>query len=115
VGKPESDPLGDKDDHNGIACSGVVDPIYQSLSESGSDNDQEVCMVGLGQQSVKKTIKEIARETEETLACAASFEQATSGKRHDGQLDHSGSFDDGAGDGARSAGHHAKYNQQCPY
>jgi hypothetical protein len=115
VGKPELDPLGDKDDHNGIACLGVADSIYQSLSESGSDNDWEVCMVGLGQQSVKKTIKEIAWETVETLACAASFEEATSGKRHDGQLDHSGSFDVGAGDGARSAGHHAKYNQQRLY
>jgi hypothetical protein len=42
LGKAEWDPLGDNVDHNGIAHSGTVDPIYQSSLKSGSDDDREI-------------------------------------------------------------------------
>jgi hypothetical protein len=41
-------------------------------------------MVGQGEQSVKKTIEEIAWETEVALTRAARLEQAATDKRHNG-------------------------------
>jgi hypothetical protein len=71
-------------------------------------------MVGQGEPPTEKTVEEIARETEEALACAARLEQEATRKRHNGQQDDSGSSYDGAGDGTRSAGHHPNYNHRRP-
>jgi hypothetical protein len=42
-------------------------------------------MVGQGEPPTEKTVEEIARETEEALACAARLEQEATRKRHNGQ------------------------------
>jgi hypothetical protein len=46
-------------------------PIYQSSSESDSQNDGEVYMVGQGDPPPTKTTKEIQQEAEEEMAQAA--------------------------------------------
>jgi hypothetical protein len=51
---------------------------------SDSDNGHEVYMVGQGEPSAKKIIKEIARETKEALARAPWLEEEEADKRHNG-------------------------------
>jgi hypothetical protein len=55
----ESDPSGSKADHHGISLQATTDPISQSPSESDSDCDREVYMVGQCEQPTEKTAKEI--------------------------------------------------------
>jgi hypothetical protein len=67
-------------------------------------------MVGQGEQPIEKTVKEIARETKEALACAVRLEAAATGKKHSDHQDDLGSSGDGAREGAHSLRHHPKYN-----
>jgi hypothetical protein len=106
-------PSGDKADHNEIAGLTVVDPIYQSPSESDSDGGREVYMVGKGEPPADKTTEEIALEAEEEMACATRLAQEEARKRHNCLQNDSGSSEDGARDGAPSGGHHPKYNRRC--
>jgi hypothetical protein len=68
LGEADSDPSGDKVDHNQASSPATIDPIYQSPPESDSEGDREVFMVGQGEQPIEKIIKEMAREAEEELA-----------------------------------------------
>jgi hypothetical protein len=72
-------------------------------------------MVGQGEQPTKKTIKAIARETEEVLTRVARLEEAAADKKHNSRQDNSGSSGDGVGDGTPSVGQHSKYNRRCPF
>jgi hypothetical protein len=108
----ESDPLGDKADE--IACSGTANPIYQSPLESASNDDREVYMVGQGEQPVEKTRQRDRSGNRGSSRPCGPVGTSSSQKRHDGLQDDSRSSDDDARDGARSPGHHPKYNRRCP-
>jgi hypothetical protein len=63
-----SDPLGDKVDHNLASSIATTDPIYQLPAESDSKGDWEVYMVRQGEELPEKTAEEITREAEEEIA-----------------------------------------------
>jgi hypothetical protein len=67
-GKMNSDPLGDKVDHNLASSIATTDPIYQLPAESDSKGDWEVYMVRQGEELPEKTAEEITREAEEEIA-----------------------------------------------
>jgi hypothetical protein len=50
MGKVDPDPLEDNTDHTQVLTVAVSDPICQSPSESDSEGDREVFMVGEGEQ-----------------------------------------------------------------
>jgi hypothetical protein len=80
VGEAESDPLGDKADHHRIARSGAADPTHQSLSESGSDDDREVYMVGQCEQPTKKPSKRLPGKPRKRLPVRPDWNKRQSGK-----------------------------------
>jgi hypothetical protein len=59
LGDMDSDPARDKFDHTLAVSVATTDPIYQSSSESNSENGGEVYMVGQGDPPPGKTTKEI--------------------------------------------------------
>jgi hypothetical protein len=108
LGKTDLDPSGDKVDHNLAILITTTYPIYQLPLESDSKGNRAIYLVGLGEQPIEKTTKEIAREIKELLARAARLE--ATGKRHNGHQDDSGSSNDEPRDGALSRRHHLKFN-----
>jgi hypothetical protein len=85
LGETDSDPLGDKSDHTMAVHAAITDPIHQSSSESDSEGDREVYLVGKGDQPPKKTAEEIQREAEEEIFWAIRLaREAERGKRHNG-------------------------------
>jgi hypothetical protein len=85
LGETDSDPLGDKSDHTMAVHAAITDPFHQSSSESDSEGDREVYLVGKGDQPPKKTAEEIQREAEEEIFWAIRLaREAERGKRHNG-------------------------------
>jgi hypothetical protein len=103
LGEADSDPWGDKANHNQVGFPTTTDPIYQSPAKSNSEGGKEVYMVGQGEQPNEKTTEEIAREAMEEIARAARLtKEADKGKWHNGLQDDSGSSDDEPRDDAPS-------------
>jgi hypothetical protein len=73
----------DKTDHTLAVPTAATDPIYQSPPESDSEGGVEVYMVGNEEELQDKMIKEIQRETDMELACAARLAKVSErGKRN---------------------------------
>jgi hypothetical protein len=62
LGKPDSDPTGDKVDHTRAAPTATIDSICQSPPRSDSKGDREVYMVGNREELPNKSIEEIQWE-----------------------------------------------------
>jgi hypothetical protein len=113
LGNTDSDPSGDKANHNPAGLPATIYPIYEPPPESDSEVSREVYMVGKGEEILEKTTKEIAREAEEITCAARLAKEADKGKRHNGLQDNSGSFIDEPRDDTLSRRHHLKFNSQC--
>jgi hypothetical protein len=111
LGEMDSDPTQDKVDHTLAVPVATTDPIYQSSSESNSEDIGEVYMVGQGDLSPAKTTEEIQREAEEEMARSAHLaRQIDKRKGHNNLQDDSGVSEDEPGDEAPSMRHHPKFN-----
>jgi hypothetical protein len=108
------DPSEDKANHTLAVIAATTDPICQPSSESDSENDGEVYMVGQGNQPPEKTTKEIQREAEEEIACAKHLaRELDKRKGHNILQDDSDGSTDECIDGAPSRRHHPKFNSRC--
>jgi hypothetical protein len=113
LGEADSDPSGDKANHNQIGYPTAIDPIDPSSPESDSDYGREIYMVAQGDQPAEKTTEKIAREAEEELTRMTWLARETDkGKSDNSCQEDSESSEGEAGDGAPSRRHHPKFNQR---
>jgi hypothetical protein len=81
----DSDPLGNKADHNSAGLLAITDPIYRLPLEPDSEGGREVYTVGQGDELPKKIAEDIALEAKEEIARVAQLaKEASKGKRHNG-------------------------------
>jgi hypothetical protein len=111
LGEIETNSVGDKAKHALAILAAAIDPIYPPSSDSNSEYDDEVYMVGQGDQLPEKTAEEIQREAEEEIAQAERLARELDKRKvHNDLQDDFEALEDEHLYGAPIRRHHCKFN-----